>query len=156
MVFFDDVTNHDDWHSEYCTSHTRPMSELWTDLENNTTAHYTFVGPNLCHSMHSSCGGQNPIKEGDNWLREHIPLIMNSSAYKDGGVIFIVFDEANVGDGPIPVLILSPYAKRGYTNYTYYNHGSTLRTVEEIFGVGPLLRNAAKESDLRDFFTEFP
>jgi phosphatidylinositol-3-phosphatase len=156
MVFFKDVTNNDNWHSSYCISHTRPMSELWTDLRNGTTAHYSFIKPNLCHSMHSPCNGQNQIKQGDVWLSEHLPQILNSSAYKNGGVIFVVFDEANVGDGPIPVLILSPYAKRGYTNSTYYNHGSMLKTIQEIFGVGPPLRDAAKEGDLREFFTQFP
>jgi len=156
MVFFDDVTNQDDWHSSYCISHIRPMSQLWSDLKNNTTAHYSFIKPNLCHSMHSSCNGENQIKQGDVWLSEHVPQIMSSAAYRNGGVIFIVFDEANLGDGPIPALILSPYAKKGYTNSTYYNHSSLLRTVQEIFGVGPLLRNAAKQSDLKEFFTVFP
>ena len=156
MVFFKDVTNNNDWHSSYCISHTRPMSQLWSDLKNNTTAHYNFIKPNLCHSMHSSCNGENQIKQGDVWLSEHVPAILNSAAYRNGGVIFILFDEANLGDGPIPMLILSPNAKKGYTNYNYYSHGSTLRTLEEIFGVGPLIRNAANESDLRDFFTAFP
>jgi phospholipase C len=156
MVFFDDVTNNNDWHSTYCISHTRPLTELWSDLKYDRTAHYSFIKPDLCHNMHSACNRDNQIREGDAWLNQHVPLVLNSAAYKNGGVIFILFDEANQGDGPIPLLILSPYAKRGYTNYTYYNHGSMLRTIEEIFGVGPLLRNAAKESDLREFFTEFP
>ncbi len=157
MVFFDDVTNNNNWHSSYCISHTRPMTELWSDLKNNTAAHYSFIKPNLCHSMHSSCNGGNQIKQGDDWLREHVPQIMNSEAYRNGGVIFILFDEAgNSGYGPIPMLILSPYARKGYTNYSTYNHGSTLRTMQEIFGVGPLIRDAAHESDLRDFFTVFP
>jgi phosphatidylinositol-3-phosphatase len=155
MLFFEDVTNNNDWHSSYCISHTRPMTELWRDLKNNTTAHYSFIKPNLCHSMHSRCN-ENQIKQGDVWLSEHIPLILNSDAYRNGGVIFILFDEAGLGDGPIPALILSPYAKKGYTNYNYYNHSSMLRTMQEIFGVGPLLRNAAREPDLRDFFTAFP
>jgi hypothetical protein len=38
----------------------------------------------------------------------------------------------------------------------HYTHGSMLRTLQEIFGVGPLLRDAAKEPDLRDMFTVFP
>jgi hypothetical protein len=155
FVFFDDVTGHLNPYSSYCISHIRPFSELSTDLKDGKTAHYNFIVPNLCHSMHSYCG-ENQIKAGDTWLREHVTEILDSAAYKDGGVIFIVFDEASKGDGPIPVLILSPYAKRDYTNNAHYTHGSTLRTVEEIFGVAPLMRNAANEPDLRDFFTEFP
>ncbi|WP_348263922.1 alkaline phosphatase family protein [Telmatobacter sp. DSM 110680] len=155
FVFFDDVTNYLDADSPYCISHIRPLSELTTDLKYDKTAHYNFIVPNLCHSMHSNCG-ENPIKQGDTWLSEQVPKILESTAFKDGGVLFIVFDEASVGDGPIPVLILSPYAKRNFTNYTYYNHSSMLRTVEEIFGVAPIMRNASTETDLRDFFSEFP
>lgn len=156
FVFFDDVTNHHDPHSQYCIDHVRPISELDRDLADGKTARYSFIVPNLCQAMHSYCG-KNQIRAGDEWLSGVVPKILDSSAYKDGGVLFIIWDEAARGDGPIPMLILSPYAKKGgYTNYVYYNHSSTLRTVEEIFGVEPLLRNAADEKDLKDFFTEFP
>jgi hypothetical protein len=44
----------------------------------------------------------------------------------------------------------------GYANTILYNHGSTLRTVQEIFGVSPLLGGAATSTDLRDLFLTFP
>lgn len=156
FVFFDDVTNDQDPHSQYCIDHVRPIGELDSDLTDGNTARYNFIVPSLCQSMHTYCG-ENQIKAGDKWLSSIVPRILDSSAYKDGGVLFIIFDEAARGDGPIPMLILSPYARKGgYTNNVYYNHSSTLRTVEEIFGVEPLLRNAADEEDLKDFFTAFP
>jgi hypothetical protein len=34
--------------------------------------------------------------------------------------------------------------------------GSTLRTLEEIFGVSPFLGDAQNQTDLRDLFTTFP
>lgn len=133
------------------------MSELDTDLAAGSAARYNFIVPNACHSMHSVCNGKNRIAAGDTWLSQEVPVILNSSAYKNGGALFIVWDEASEGDGPVPMLILSPFAKRGgYTNSTYYNHGSTLRTMEEIFEVQPLLGDAAQETDLGDFFTAFP
>jgi hypothetical protein len=156
FVFFDDVTDNMNPQSSYCISHIRPLSELTDDLKSDSTARYNFIVPNDCHSMHSPCNGGNQIAQGDEWLSEIVPQILGSSAYKNG-VLFIVWDEAEKGDGPIPMLVLSPFAKTGgYTNLTYYNHGSTLRTVEEIFGVQPLLRDAAKETDLSDFFNQFP
>ena len=156
FVFFNDVTDNQNPKSPYCIAHIRPLSELAGDLTNNTNARYSFIVPSDCHSMHSICNGVPEISEGDNWLKTIVPGILASEAYKTG-VLFIIFDEAGTGDGPIPNLILSPYAKTGgYTNNTYYEHGSTLRTVEEIFGVQPLLRDAAKQSDLSDFFTTIP
>ena len=156
FVFFDDVTDDQNTESPYCIAHVRPLSELAGDLTNNTNARYSFIIPDLCHSMHSVCNDVAKITEGDNWLKATVPGILASEAYKTG-VLFIIFDEAEKGDGPIPMLILSPQAKTGgFTNSTYYDHGSTLRTVEEIFGVQPLLRDAANQSDLSDFFSTFP
>jgi hypothetical protein len=55
------------------------------------------------------------------------------------------------------MIVLSPFAKgKGYENFIYYDHGSTLRTFEEIFGVTPLLNDAAVQTDLRDLFAVFP
>jgi phosphatidylinositol-3-phosphatase len=86
-----------------------------------------------------------------------VPLILNSTAYRSGGVLFITWDEAAAGDGPIPLIVLSPYAKGNhYSNSTYYTHGSTLRTIQEIFGVYPLIRNAGSSTDLRAMFSVFP
>jgi uncharacterized protein (TIGR03437 family) len=49
-------------------------------------------------------------------------------------------------------MAVSPYAKSGgYSNSIHYTHGSLLRTVEEIFGVG-LLGDASVQKDLGDLF----
>jgi hypothetical protein len=72
-------------------------------------------------------------------------------------VIFIIWDEAEVGDGQIPFIVLSPLTKgHGYSNENLYAHGSTLRTLQEIFNVNPFLGDAAREQDLSDLFTQFP
>ena len=156
FVFFDDATDNQNPKSPNCIAHVRPLSELAGDLANNTNARYTFIVPQICHSMHSVCNGIPVITAGDSFLKATVPGILASTAYKTG-VLFIIFDEARRGDGPIPMLILSPFARGGgYSNSTYYNHGSTLRTVEEIFGVQPLLGDAAQETDLSDFFIKFP
>jgi hypothetical protein len=152
FVFFDDVTNTLDPASAYCIAHVRPFTELATDLQNNTVASYNFITPNLCNDMHD-CS----IDVGDTWLSVNVAMIMNSTAYKQGGVaIFITWDEGEGGDGPIGMIVLSPNAKVGYQNTIHYDHGSTLRTVEEIFKVTPLVGGAASATDLSDLFTKFP
>jgi phosphatidylinositol-3-phosphatase len=154
--FFDDVTNNMDPQSANCIAHLRPFSEMKGDLENDRVARYNFIEPSLCDDMHNYCG-ESQIVGGDEWLALNVPTILNSTAYRSGGALFIVWDEASIGDGPIPMIVLSPFAKgNGYSNKIHYTHGSTLRTIQEIFGVGPLLRDAAKEADLGDLFKVFP
>ncbi|NJD58341.1 MAG: phosphoesterase [Anaerolineales bacterium] len=159
MVFFTDVTGNNDPNSKYCIAHVRPFSELQTDMTNNTVAQYNFITPNLCDDMHNSdgCQTRDSVKNGDAWLSVQVPLIMSSKAYNDGGVIFITWDESENGKHPIGMIVLSPFAKGGgYTNSIHYTHSSTLRSVEEIFGVTPLLGDAANATDLRDLFKVFP
>ncbi len=158
MVFFDDVTNDNNPQSAYCIAHVRPYSELPGDLQHNSVAHYNFIAPDLCDDMHTACSpSYNAVKQGDTWLASQIPLLLASQAYKKGGIIFITWDEGEGGDGPIGLIVLSPYAKgHGYSNTIHYTHSSTLRTIEEIFGVRPLLGAAAQAPDLSDLFSKLP
>jgi phosphatidylinositol-3-phosphatase len=158
MVFFDDVTNTNDPNSSNCISHIRPSTELATDLQHSTEANYNFITPHLCDDMHDTCAPINdPVKQGDSWLAQNLPTILNSQAYKNGGVVFITWDEGEGGDGPIGMIVLSNNAKGGgYSNTIHYTHSSTLRTLEEIFGVTPLLGDAANATDLGDLFKTFP
>jgi phosphatidylinositol-3-phosphatase len=108
--------------------------------------------------MHDKCKPlRNAIVQGDTWLSKNVPVILNSTAYKSDGALFITWDEAASGDGLIGMIVLSPFAKGSrYENLIHYTHGSTLRTLEEIFGVSPLLNDAADQTDLSDLFATFP
>src|SRR6266702_5384242 len=158
MIYFDDVTNTNDPNSSYCIAHIRPYTELATDLQRHTQSRYNFITPNLCDDMHDTCPPFNdPVKQGDTWLAQNLPAILNSQAYKRGGIVFITWDEGIGGDGPIGMIVLSPDAKGGgYSNSIHYTHSSTLRKLQELFGVGPLLGDAAQATDLRDLFKTFP
>lgn len=156
FVYFDNVTNDLDPHSANCIKHVRPFTELARDLKSNTVASYNFITPNVCDDMHDNCAG-DPIAHGDKWLAKNLPTILKSSAYQRGGAIFITWDEANSGDGPIGMIVLSPFAKgHGYSNQIHYTHGSTLRTAQEIFSLQPFLDDASREKDLSDLFKAFP
>ncbi|HEX2912581.1 MAG TPA: alkaline phosphatase family protein [Chloroflexia bacterium] len=154
-VYFDDVTAN----PGYCISHVRPYSELAGDLQANNVARYNFITPNVCNDMHNTvgCASTNSVKNGDTWLSNEVPKILNSKAYQESGLLIITWDEGAPGDGPIGLLVLSPNAKgQNYSNTVHYTHSSTLRTVQEIFGVGPLLGDTANATDLGDLFKTFP
>ncbi|HWA89607.1 MAG TPA: alkaline phosphatase family protein [Rhizomicrobium sp.] len=156
FAYFNDVTDNQNPHSANCIAHLRPFTELAKDLQNDNVARYNFITPNMCDDMHDGCAN-GEIHNGDRFLAATVPQILNSKAYQDGGALFVTFDEARKGDGPIPMIVVSGFAKgKGYSNDLPYSHGSTLRTVEEIFGVTPLLGDAATQQDLSDLFTTFP
>jgi len=158
LVYFDDLTGGNNPLSATCIAHQRPYTELASDLITGMVARYNYIIPNLCNDMHNSsgCATNNAVKNGDDWLKQAIPPILASSAYKNGGIIFITWDEGANSDGPLGMIVLSPYAKIGYSNTIHYTHGSTLRTLQELFGVKPLLGDAAVATDLSDLFQTFP
>jgi hypothetical protein len=168
FVYFDDVNHNLNPKSAECIRHVRPYYQMATDLANQTSARYNFIMPNLCHDGHegvSPCDAlesKNNTLRADTWLKRNVPLILNSAEYKQGGALFIIWDEAEdsgkFSDGPIGMFLLSPFAKgRGraaYSNHIHYDHSSTLKTLQEIFQVGPLLGAAAdsQTNDLSDLF----
>ena len=155
MVFFNDVTGTNSSSSPYCIAHVRPYTELATDIAAGNVPRYSFITPNLCNDMHDSsgCATSDSVKNGDNWLSKAIPAIQASNAYKNGGTIIITWDEGEGSDGPIGLIVLSPNAKRGYSNTLRYTHSSTLRTLQTLLGVRPWLGDAANATDLSDLFT---
>jgi hypothetical protein len=158
FVYFDDVsgTNNSNW--AFGIAHIRPYEELAADLTNNTVARYNFITPNLCHDGHDTCSPlDNPVGQIDSWLAGAVPAILQSAAYTNGGALFITWDEgAAPSDGPIGMIVLSPHAKGGgYSNSIHYTHSSFLRTLQEIFGVMPLLGDAVNAPDLGDLFARY-
>ena len=104
--------------------------------------------------MHDSGGCVTPdsVKNGDTWLSTEVPKILNSAAFKQDGLLFITWDESELGNNPIGLIALSQGVKAGYSNTLHYSHSSLLRTVEEAFNVSPLLGDAANALDLSDLF----
>ena len=156
FVYFDDVTGTNNSYYAYGIAHIRPYSELAQDLINDTVAAYNFITPNLCNDMHDYCSPfYNKILQGDAWLSTEIPRIMSSAAYQRGGAIFITWDEASIGQlAPMGMILVSPYGRGGgYASSQHLTHSSTLRTIQELFGVYPLMGDAANAPDLLDLFT---
>jgi phosphatidylinositol-3-phosphatase len=172
FVYFNDVNRGLKPKSAECIAHVRPYYQLATDLANHTSARYNFITPNLCHDGHEGITGcdalesKNNTLRADTWLKQNVPLILESDEYKQGGALFIIWDEAEdsgaFSDGPIGMFLLSPFAKgsgrNAYSNSIHYDHSSTLKTLQEIFQVGPLLGAAAdsQTTDLSDLFKPGP
>jgi hypothetical protein len=82
------------------------LSQLSTDLANNTVPDYSWISPDQCHDMHGRGGGgssdpcdfsneQLLIQAGDTFLSQTVSAIMNSQAWTGNSVIFITWDESD-------------------------------------------------------------
>jgi hypothetical protein len=176
MVFFTDTNGGNNaTPSNPLATQYAPLQQLFADLANNTVADYNWITPNQFNDMHTSLtggykgltGDAANIKQGDDFLSKIVPIIMASDAYKNHGVIIIWNDEAEsdgvAGDNPddfnhtIMEIIISPHAHPNVNGLPYASpvnltHSSDLRTMQELFGVGPFLGDAANATDLSDLF----
>ncbi len=171
-----------------CEEHDVPLTHLPADLaKTRSTPNFTFITPNLCHDGHDTpCANGEPggLVSADAWLREWVPRITGSAAFKRDGLLLVTFDEAEAeggtadasaccnqaqfpntpnnggptpgrGGGRVGAVALSPFIAPGTVTSHPYNHFSTLKTVEGLFGL-PLLGYAGSPdpgSFGRDVFT---
>ncbi len=140
-----------------CVDHVVPYSQFATDLGSGPRA-LSFIAPSLVHDMHDPVlSHSTAIGNGDSWLSDNVPAILASSAFTDGGVLFIVWDEDDLSgtlaaDNPIPLIVLSPYAKQGgFVSSVHADHSSLLATIEDGLGLARL-GSAAGATPLSDFF----
>ncbi|HEY3761514.1 MAG TPA: alkaline phosphatase family protein [Verrucomicrobiae bacterium] len=160
MEFFSDTQN----------KYVYPLTQFWTDLTNNGIGRYNWITPNVFNEMHSALphgyqyhgvqyiGNQAAIAEGDHFLSIVIPQIMASQAYKNNGAILIWTDETVSTDDTnttLPFIVISPLAKgNAYASTLPYSHSSTLKTMDEIFGLA-FQTNAIPGEDLDAFGTGY-
>ncbi len=136
FVYFDDVNGWDGktfQPSQRCIDHVVDYSQLDADIAANQVPKYAFITPNLDNDMHDGS-----IAQGDLWLSQELPKIMATDAYKNNGVIFLLWDEGSgtlgPGDDP-PFIVISPMAAAGTTSKVDYDTSSYLKTVQNILGV---------------------
>jgi acid phosphatase len=124
------------------------------------TYRYSFITPNLADDGHNPSSTAADfvlgLKSSDTWAQAEIGKIMASSACKNGGVIFITWDEPEGRSGhskdQVPMIVVSELIKApGFTSAKAYSHKSCLATVEDILGL-PRLATVASEPNMMEFF----
>lgn len=165
----------------YCGAHVVPLDEMMKDLQKvATTPNFAFITPDLCHDGHDApCRNGEPggLVSADQFLRTWVPRITHSPAFRKNGLLIITFDEGTdaqaccgerglpggpqpgqygPGGGRIGAVMLSPFIRPGTVSDHPYNHYSTLRSIEQWFGL-PYLGYAGENGVPvfgRDVFTQ--
>jgi hypothetical protein len=133
-----------------CSENDVTLSQLPKDLKSvKSSPTYSFLAPGLCDDgSATSCPAGAPagVAGEDAFLRQWVPAIEKSAAYKKDGVIIIAFalsgGTAGGSSAPTGALVLSRWAQRGKTFSTTYNPYSILASCEDLLGYTPLLAKA--------------
>lgn len=111
---------------------------------------YALLIPNQCHDAHD-CS----LPEADAWLSEFVPTIIESEAFRAGGVLFVTFDEAAPGDptgGHIATIVVSREVPPGFRSAERHDHYSLLRTIQDAWGLD-CLAESCSAGTMDEFFT---
>jgi acid phosphatase len=119
-----------------CPANIVPMTDLARDL-NGDTPLFSWIKPGMCNDGHD-CG----VAKADRWLSETVPQITSSTAWKQGGALFIVWDESSAANGRVALLVVTP-SLRGQLTMPL-NHYSLLATIADRLKVPRL--GLAKEA----------
>jgi phospholipase C len=147
-----------DWSSNVIS----PPPTVLTDIQNGNLAQVSWVTPSFDYSDHA---GSRATPIGPDWVAS-ITNAVGASQYWNSTVIFITWDDwggwydhvpppmiDSMGLGfRVPLIIVSPYAKRGYVSHTVHEFSSFLKYTEEIFGLPSLGTRDAGADDFGDCF----
>lgn len=141
-----------------------PPSQFLTDVSKGKLRTVTWVTPTCPNSDHAGCYSDT----GPSWVASVVNAVGKSKYWKSTA-IFIFWDDYGGWYDPeppayvdydglgfrLPMLIISPYAKKGYVSHVHYEHGSILKFIEDQFGLGRLAdsdrRANSPEQDCFDF-----
>jgi len=138
-----------------CSQRNVDFGSFAADLASNDYR-YMWITPNLTSDGHDpSTDPVKALKTSDTWMSQHVPDILASDGYKNGGVLFITWDEAEGRNGDnadqIPMIVVSTRIKSaGMTSNTAFTHSSYAATVEDLLSM-PRLDKVKTAASLTEF-----
>jgi phospholipase C len=148
----------------HSSSHVRDLSQFAKDLSAGKLPALVLMQPGPLHDMHPAAGV--PVSAGTTWLDGLIKEVQASSVWSSAAIV-VIWDssggwwdhvpppqvDAQGYGARVPMLVISPYAKRGYVSHVQMDDVSILRFIQETFGLAPLNVRNRLGNDLGDMFT---
>jgi phospholipase C len=150
----------------FTTTHAASNMQDFTGFSNmlaaGTLPAVSFIQPNPLHSTHPG----NDIAAGLTFLSNLVQQVQASSAWNNA-VMIIVWDAAGgwwdhvpptaVDDQGlgfrVPLLVVSPFAKKNYVSHVMMDDVSILRFIQEVNGLPMLNPRNGTSADMSDLFT---
>jgi phospholipase C len=124
-----------------------PQKTFLADVAAGKLANFTWITPMCINSDHPNCAGAY----GPSWVATLVNAI-GKSKFWDSTAIFVQWDDWGGLYDPVappfrdydglgfrvPLLVISPYAKKNYVSHVQYETASVLRFAEDLFGLGRL------------------
>ncbi|MGA8532875.1 MAG: alkaline phosphatase family protein [Candidatus Tumulicola sp.] len=129
---------------EWTTNISTPETSIFNDISKGKLAAVSWLIPDFTNSDHPGHG----VTGGPSWVAQVVNAIGGSQYWKTTAIIVVWDDWGGFYDhvAPpqldfqglglrVPMLVISPYARKGYVSHTQYEFGSILRFVEDNWGL---------------------
>jgi phospholipase C len=138
-----------------------PNSQVMKDAAAGKLPAVSYVIPTLADSDHPASACPN----GPNWVTRVVNAIGESPEWKNTAII-VTWDEwggwydgvpppqldyVTLGNR-IPLIVISPYAKKHYVSKTQYEFGSLLKFIEQNFGAPSIGTTDVRANSISDIF----
>jgi phospholipase C len=137
------IYNGPDWEKDIVT----PQKKFLTDVAAGKLANFTWITPTCPDSDHLACGGGF----GPSWVASVVNAV-GKSKFWNTTAIFVQWDDWGGLYDPVPppfkdydglgfrvpLIVISPYAKKNYVSHVQYETASVLRFAEDLFGLDQL------------------
>ncbi len=123
------------------------QAQFFTDCTNNTLPQVVFITNESPNDEHPP----EDIQTGEAEMQQIIEAVQASPAWASSAIL-LTWDEGGGffdhvppaqldGYGPgirVPMIVISPYAKKGYVDTVFQDHGSFLKFIEAVYGLPTL------------------
>jgi phospholipase C len=147
--------------AEFKADDVTPPSRVLTDISQGNLATVSWVTPTAASSDHT---GSNK-GTGPSWVASVVNAV-GESRYWNDTVVLVVWDDwggwydhvkppmynsYELGFR-VPLIVISPYAKKGFVSHQLHEFGSILKFIETNFDLGSLGTTDERSGDLSEFF----
>jgi phospholipase C len=143
------------------TKHVVPTERFVQDAKNGTLPEVSWLVTSVAQSEHPPAS----VCMGENWTVEQLNALMQGPEW-DSTAVFLTWDDFGgfydhvappvvdkFGLGPrVPLLIISPWVKRGHITHERLEFSSVLKFIEQRFDLAPLTARDAEAADLAENF----
>jgi phospholipase C len=151
--------------STHAAPNIRDLDELTAALPSGNVPAVSFVQAGPANSSHPGSGS---LTVAMNWLDGFIKSVQASPVWNQSAIIVLwdasggwwdhvpppQVDAVNQGFGPrVPMLVISPFAKKGYVSHVQMDDVSILKFIQQVNKLDPLNARTQSSNDITDMFT---
>jgi phospholipase C len=147
---------------EWTTNVSSPETNIIKDISNGSLASVSWVSPSNVNSDHA---GFAKSDTGPAWVAQIVNAVGKSQYWNSTAIVVVwedwggwydhvappQLDYAGLGIR-VPMIVVSPYAKKSYVSHTQYEFGSIVKLVEDLWSLGSLGTTDTRAASMQDVF----